>query len=123
MNVLAYAAANPADPSAARRAVAGAGAGDPHRADGCRRAFARIYLRALGSAPGSVQPPPPDRADVTVMGANLPATAQADAGTGQNKHDTPHLYLIRMLLFLVAVAVVAGLLAPCSPASFRTISA
>lgn len=81
VNVLAYAPADPADPSAARRISL-------ERALAIRTALmaggvpsARIYLRALGSTGTTT----PDHADVTVMGANLPATAQADAGKGKQQ--------------------------------------
>lgn len=81
VNVLAYAPADPADPSAARRVSL-------DRALAIRTALmagglpsARIYLRALGSSGTTT----PDRADVTIMGADLPATAQADAGKGKQQ--------------------------------------
>ncbi len=75
VNVLAYAPADPHDPSAARRMSL-------QRALSVRTALmsagmpsSRIYLRALGSEPGAGSP---DRAEITMLGANLPATAQAD---------------------------------------------
>jgi len=81
VNVLAYAPADPADPSAARRMSL-------DRALAIRTVLmaggvpsSRIYLRALGSTGTAT----PDHADVTVMGDNLPATAQADAGKGKQQ--------------------------------------
>jgi outer membrane protein OmpA-like peptidoglycan-associated protein len=66
-NVLAYALGDPDDPSVARRLSLA-------RAIAVRAALmtdgvpsSRIYLRALGSQPGQV---PPDRVDVSVLGAN-----------------------------------------------------
>jgi outer membrane protein OmpA-like peptidoglycan-associated protein len=66
-NVLAYATGDPADPSAARRLSLA-------RAIAVRAVLmtdgvpsSRIYLRALGSPPGEQ---PPDRVDVSVLGAN-----------------------------------------------------
>jgi outer membrane protein OmpA-like peptidoglycan-associated protein len=70
-NVLAYAAATPGDPSAARRTSLS-------RALAVRNALiadgvpsSRIYVRALG---GQVGDGPADRADVSVLGTNA-ATA------------------------------------------------
>jgi len=75
INVLAYAPADQHDPSAARRMSL-------ERALAVRNVLmaagvpsARIYLRALGSEAGAGSP---DRAEITLLGANLPATAQAD---------------------------------------------
>ena len=69
INVLSYAAGNPDDPSAARRLSLS-------RALAVRSVLmaegipsARIYVRALGATSGDG---PPDRVDVTVMGANAP---------------------------------------------------
>lgn len=66
-NVLAYATGDPNDPSAARRLSLA-------RAIAVRSVLmtsgvpsSRIYLRALGSPPGEQ---PPDRVDVSVLGAN-----------------------------------------------------
>jgi len=66
-NVLAYATGDPSDPSAARRLSLA-------RAIAVRSVLmtsgvpsSRIYLRALGSPPGEQ---PPDRVDVSVLGAN-----------------------------------------------------
>jgi outer membrane protein OmpA-like peptidoglycan-associated protein len=73
-NVLAYAAGDPDDPSVARRlslerAIA---VRSVLMADGVPSS--RIYLRALGSEPGQG---PPDRVDLSVLGANAPeATGQ-----------------------------------------------
>ena len=69
INVLSYAAGSPDDPSIARRLSLS-------RALAVRSVLmaegipsARIYVRALGAAGGDG---PPDRVDVTVMGANAP---------------------------------------------------
>lgn len=73
-NVLAYAQGQAADPSSARRLSLA-------RALAVRSALmaagvpsTRIYVRALGSEAGSG---PADRADISVMGANAPATTAA----------------------------------------------
>ncbi len=69
-NVVAYAAATPEDPSAARRLSLS-------RALAVRSALmadgvpsSRIYVRALGGQGGDG---PADRADVSVLGSNAPA--------------------------------------------------
>lgn len=74
-NVVAYAAATPDDPSAARRLSLS-------RALAVRNALmsdgipsSRIYVRALGPQGGDG---PPDRADVSVLGSNAPGS-----GTGR----------------------------------------
>jgi outer membrane protein OmpA-like peptidoglycan-associated protein len=73
-NVVAYAAGTPEDPSTARRLSLS-------RALAVRSALiaggvnsARIYVRALGAATGDG---PADRADLTVMGSNMPAASPA----------------------------------------------
>ncbi len=73
-NVLAFASGDPDDPSVARRlSLARAIAVRAVlMADGVPSS--RIYLRALGSEPGQG---PPDRVDLSVLGAN------ASAATGQ----------------------------------------
>jgi len=73
-NVIAYAAGTPEDPSTARRlslsrALAVRG---ELMANGI--GSSRIYVRALGAPSGDETP---DRVDVSIMGGNAPASAQA----------------------------------------------
>lgn len=77
-NVLAFAHGDPQDPSTARRLSLS-------RALAIRSALmaagvpsTRVYVRALGGDAGKG---PPDRADITVMGLNAPASAATAAAT------------------------------------------
>ena len=98
-NVLAYAPGKADDPSTARRISLS-------RAMAVRSALvadgvpsARIFVRALGEQYGDG---PPDRVDISVTGANAPIQH------GDRTMTRPSGYLIRMLVFLVAVGIVAG---------------
>ena len=104
-NVVAYAAGTPGDPSTARRlslsralvvrgALISSGISSSH-----------IYVRALGASEGGQTP---DRVDVAVLGANAPSRSREERKTVTR----PKVYLIRMLVFLVAVCVVAVVLSP-----------
>ena len=91
----------PDDPSTPPAAVAVARAGGASRAAGRGVPSARIYVKALGR--GGAADGPPDRVDAD-RGRNK------SAGKGAPNDPPTNRYLIRMLVFLVAVAVVAGLL-------------
>jgi outer membrane protein OmpA-like peptidoglycan-associated protein len=73
-NVLAYAHGQADDPSTARRLSLSRALAIRSALTAAGVSSTRIYLRALGAEAGSGQP---DRADITVMGANAPAATAA----------------------------------------------
>ena len=73
-NVLAYAHGQPSDPSSARRLSLARALSVRSALMGAGVPSTQIYVRALGSEGG---PGPADRADISVMGANAPATTAA----------------------------------------------
>lgn len=77
-NVQAYSAGTAEDPSTARRLSLSRGLSVRSVLMGAGVPSSRIYVRALGTASGAG---PADRADVTALGANAPATAAATAGS------------------------------------------
>ncbi|HEY6432904.1 MAG TPA: OmpA family protein, partial [Acetobacteraceae bacterium] len=73
-NVLAYAHGQADDPSSARRLSLSRALSIRSALTAAGVSSTRIYLRALGAEAGGGSP---DRADITVMGANAPATTAA----------------------------------------------
>jgi outer membrane protein OmpA-like peptidoglycan-associated protein len=73
-NVLAYAHGDPQDPSTARRLSLSRALAIRSALMAAGVSSTRVYVRALGSEAGKGLP---DRADITVMGLNAPATTAA----------------------------------------------
>ncbi len=75
-NVMAYAAGSPDDPSTARRVSLSRAMAVRSALVGDGVSSARIYVRALGEQHGGG---PPDRVDVTVLGANAATQSASQA--------------------------------------------
>ena len=98
VNVLAYAAGKPDDPSTARRLSLSRGMAVRSVLLANGVPSARIYVRALGA---TATDGPADRVELIVARNRI-----GDAMT------RPNTYLIRMAVFLVLVAAVVGVLSP-----------